>query len=63
MEEEARNILGHALSLDEPVSNLVDLALELFSQQHGIELRDHPVVTPHEMTFREGDTEDGHQTE
>lgn len=51
MEEEARNILRSALSPQEPVSNLADLALGLFGQEHGIDLEDHPVVKPHEMTF------------
>ena len=51
MEEEARLILRQALSPADSVSNLADLALELFGKEHGIQLEDHPVVTPHDMEF------------
>lgn len=52
MEDEARQILRHALSPKEPVSNLADLALNLFGSEHGIELDVHPVVAPHEIDFK-----------
>ena len=51
MEEEARIILRQALSPEDSDSNLVDLALGLFGKEHGIELEDHPMVSPHEMEF------------
>ena len=51
MEEEARTILRHALSPNKPVSNLAELALDIFGQEHGIELEEHPGVAPHEMKF------------
>ena len=51
MEEEARIILRQALSPPESVSNLADLALDLFGTEHGVELEKHPVVTPHDIAF------------
>ena len=51
MEDEARQILRHALSPKKPESNLADLALGLFGKDYGIELDDHPGVAPDEMDF------------
>ena len=51
MEEEARIILRRALSSEETTSNLADLALKIFGKEHGVELEEHPAVTPHEMEF------------
>lgn len=51
MEDEARQILRHALSPKAPESNLADLALGLFGKKYGIELDEHPVVAPDDMDF------------
>jgi plasmid stability protein len=47
MEEEARHILRRALLGEgEPVSNLDDLAEELFGAKRGVHLDPHPRVSP-----------------
>ena len=47
MEEEARHILRRdLLGEGDPVTNLDDLAEELFGQKRGIDLEPHPPVTP-----------------
>lgn len=38
MEEEARRILATALSTEERLENLADIALGLFGPEHGVEL-------------------------
>lgn len=42
MEEEAREILRGGLRKEEEPVSIVDLALELFGPEHGIDLEPHP---------------------
>lgn len=49
MEEEARVILRQALAQAASEPNIVDLALQLFGQDNGVELKAHPPVLPREL--------------
>jgi plasmid stability protein len=44
MEEEARTILRDGVEGKEEAINIVDLALELFGPEHGIDLEPHPAA-------------------